>query len=115
MFLKHSDYVQRAKTDFGNKFAKEHTSIAQEKMRTPFIWIDKDIWEDYVSKIILSDFVDLSKVVGGRIDKVFIDNNAILISVNNRLVPTNKKDRKSWYKANSISKEEEAKIESSFN
>jgi hypothetical protein len=115
VFLKHSDYVQRAKTDFGNKFAKEHTSIAQEKMRTPFIWIDKDIWDDFVAKIILNEFADLSKVVGGRIDKIFIDNNAILISVNNRLVPTNKKDRKSWYKANSISKEEEAKIESSFN
>lgn len=115
VFLEHSEYVQRAKNDFGNKFAKEHTSIAQEKLRAPYVWIDKDIWADFVSTTILSEFADLSKVVGGRIDKVFIDNNAILISVNNRLIPTNKKDRKSWYKANSISKEEEAKIESSFN
>ena len=115
VFLKHAEYVQRAKTDFGNKFAKEHTSIAQEKARAPFIWIDNDIWEDFVSKIILNEFTDLSRVVGGRVDKIFTDNNAILISVNNRLVPTNKKDRKAWYKAISISKEEEAKIESSFN
>ncbi len=115
LFLKHSDYVVKAKSDFGNKFAKEHTSVLQEKTRSQFIWIDKNIWNSFVSSTIQDEFVNTSKAVGGRVDQVIVDNTTVLISINNRLVPTDKKERKKWYKANSISEEEEIKIETSFN